>query len=80
MGVFDKVKHQAQQLTGRAKEATGSATGNDELRDAGKRDQTEGKVKETGQDVKDKAAGAVQDVQDKFKGSGGGETGGSADR
>ncbi|MBK0865506.1 MAG: CsbD family protein [Saccharopolyspora sp.] len=73
MGVFDKVKHQAQQLAGRAKEATGSASGNDELRDAGKRDQAEGKVKETGQDIKDKAAGAAEDVQDKFRGSGKGE-------
>ena len=78
MGVFDKVKHQAQQLTGRAKEATGSATGNDELRDAGKRDQVEGQVKEKGQDLKDKAAGAAQDVQDKLKGEGG--TSGSGDR
>lgn len=73
MGVFDKVKHQAQQLAGRAKEATGSASGNDELRDAGKRDQAEGKVKETGQDIKDKAAGAAEDAQDKFRGSGKGE-------
>ncbi|MCA1188722.1 MULTISPECIES: CsbD family protein [unclassified Saccharopolyspora] len=77
MGVFDKAKHQAQQWTGKAKEAAGNATGNDELKNAGKRDQVEGQVKETGQDVKDKAAGAVQDVQDKFKGSGESESSGS---
>jgi len=77
MGVFDKVKHQAQQLAGRAKEATGSATGNDSMRDAGKRDQAEGKVKETGQDVKDKAAGAAEDVRDRFRGSDGGSAGSS---
>lgn len=67
MGVMDKMKHQAQQLAGKAKETAGQATGNEEMRDAGKRDQVEGDVKEKGQDVKDKAEGAVQDVQEKFR-------------
>lgn len=67
MGVMDKVKHQAQQLAGKAKETAGQATGNDEMRNAGKRDQVEGDAKEKGQEFKDKAEGAVQDAQEKFR-------------
>ncbi|GAB2740867.1 hypothetical protein GCM10027174_12900 [Salinifilum aidingensis] len=68
MGVFDKAKEQAQQLVGKAKQATGQATGNEEMRDAGKRDEMGGKVKEAGQDIKDKAAGAAENVKDRFQG------------
>ncbi len=67
MSVFDKAKQQAQQLTGRAKEAAGKASGNEDMENAGKRDRLEGQAKETGQDVKDKAAGAVEDTKDKFR-------------
>lgn len=66
MGLFDKVKHQAEQLAGKGKEAVGDATDNEELRKAGKRDQTEGEVKEAAQDVKDSAAGAFQDTKKKL--------------
>ena len=68
MGVFDKAKHQAQQWAGKAKEAAGKATNNEDMENAGKRDQAEGQVKETGQDIKDKAAGAAEDAKDKFQG------------
>lgn len=67
MGVMDKVKHQAQQLAGKAKESAGHATGNEDMRNAGKRDQVEGNAKEKGQEFKDKAEGAVQDAQEKFR-------------
>ncbi|GAA4837511.1 CsbD family protein [Saccharopolyspora rosea] len=66
MGVFDKAKQQAQQWTGKAKEAAGRATGNEDLENAGKRDQVEGQAKEAGQDIKDRAAGTVDDLKDKF--------------
>lgn len=66
MSVFDKAKQQAQQLAGKAKEATGKKTGNEDMENAGKRDQLEGKAKEAGQDAKDKTAGAVEDAKDKF--------------
>ncbi|KAA5836022.1 CsbD family protein [Saccharopolyspora hirsuta] len=67
MGVFDKAKQQAEQLAGQAKEALGKATGNDEMKRAGQRDQVEGKAKEAGQDIKDRAAGAVDDVKDRLR-------------
>ncbi|MBA8827436.1 uncharacterized protein YjbJ (UPF0337 family) [Saccharopolyspora lacisalsi] len=68
MSVFDKVKQQAQQLTGKAKEAAGQASGNEDLRDAGKRDRLAGETKEQAHDVKDKAAGAAEDAKDKLRG------------
>lgn len=68
MSVFDKAKHQAEQWVGKAKEATGKATGNEEMENSGKRDEVEGEAKETGQDLKDKAAGAVEDAKKKFRG------------
>jgi uncharacterized protein YjbJ (UPF0337 family) len=71
MGMFDKVRHKAEQLAGRGKEAAGAATDNDDLKNAGKRDQLSGEAKETAQDVKDKAAGAVQDAKDKLDGGNG---------
>ena len=76
MGVFDKVKQQAQQLTGKAKEAAGKASGDESTENAGKRDQFEGKAKEVGQDTKDKAAGAAESAKERFGGnqSGGGQS------
>lgn len=68
MGVFDKAKEQAQQWVGKAKQTAGQATGNEELNEAGKRDETAGEAKEFGQDVKDKAAGAAKDMKDRFRG------------
>ncbi len=67
MGIFDKAKQQAQQYAGKAKEAAGRATGNEDMENAGKRDQVEGQAKEKGQEMKDKAEGAVEDVKDKFR-------------
>lgn len=66
MGIFDKVKDKAEQLIGEAKEKIGQLTGNESVENAGKRDQLSGEVKEAGHDLRDKAAGAVNDVKDKF--------------
>lgn len=68
MGVFDKAKERTQQWVGKAKQATGHATGNDELSDAGKRDEVAGEAKETGHDVKDKAAGTAKNMKDRLRG------------
>lgn len=68
MGVFDKAKDKAEQAVGRAKERTGEATDNEELENAGKRDQVSGKVKETGHDVRDRAARAVDEAKDRLTG------------
>lgn len=66
MGIFDKAKDKAEQLIGEAKEKIGQLTGNESVENAGKRDQLSGEVKEAGHDMRDKAAGAVNDVKDKF--------------
>ncbi len=66
MSIFDKVKDKAEQLIGEAKEKIGQMTGNESLENEGKRDQLSGEVKEAGHDLRDKAAGAVDDVKDKF--------------
>jgi uncharacterized protein YjbJ (UPF0337 family) len=64
MSVFDKAKDKAEQMTGKAKEKMGKASDNPEMEDAGKRDQLSGEAKETGHDLRDKAAGAVHDVRE----------------
>lgn len=53
MGLDDKAKHAAQDVAGKAKEATGKATGNDELAAEGQADQTKANLKQAGDDVKD---------------------------
>lgn len=68
MGVFDKAKDKAEQAVGKGKERVGQATDNEELEDAGKRDQLSGQAKGTGHDLRDKAAGAVQDAREAFRG------------
>ena len=45
---------------GRAKEAAGAITGDDDLKKEGKADQVAGDVKDAVDTVKDKAAGAVK--------------------
>ena len=67
MGVFDKAKDKAEQLVGEVKERMGRAIGNEELEDAGKRDQLSGEAKEAGHDLRDRAAGAVEDAKDRMK-------------
>jgi len=51
---------------GRAKEAVGDLTDDDEMRNEGKVDRAGAKVKEAGEDVKDKVGGAVDSVKDKL--------------
>jgi uncharacterized protein YjbJ (UPF0337 family) len=64
MGILDKAKDKAEQLIGEAKEKIGQMTGNESLENAGKRDQLSGEAKEAGHDLRDKAAGVVEDVKD----------------
>lgn len=67
MGVFDKAKDKAEQVAGKAKEKLGQTTDNEELEDAGKRDQLHGEAKETGHDLRDKAEGAVHDARETLR-------------
>jgi len=53
MSATDKTKNAAQDLTGHAKEAVGSATGNDRLKAEGRADQTKADLKKAGENVKD---------------------------
>lgn len=64
MSIFDRFKSKAEQLVGDAKEKIGDLTGNEELADSGKTDQLTGEAKEAGHELKDKAAGAVEDPKD----------------
>jgi uncharacterized protein YjbJ (UPF0337 family) len=70
MGIFDKAKDKAEQLIGEVKEKIGQMTGNESLENAGNRDQLSGEVKEAGHDLRDKAAGAVDDMKGKFNADG----------
>ena len=53
MSAADKTKNTAQDLTGKAKEAAGKVTHNEELHAQGKADQTKADAKKAGENVKD---------------------------
>jgi uncharacterized protein YjbJ (UPF0337 family) len=53
MSATDKTKNKAQELSGKAKEKAGKATGNDDLTARGKADQTKANLKQAGEKVKD---------------------------
>lgn len=53
MGIGDKAKHAAEKATGKGKETTGDATGDDELKNEGRADQSKADVKKAGDSVKD---------------------------
>lgn len=53
MSKDDKMEHKAQELKGKAKEALGDATDNEEWRREGKKDQTAGSLNGAGEKVKD---------------------------
>lgn len=53
MGLDDKIKNTADKLTGGAKEKYGDATGDDEKKAEGKKDQSKANLKDAGENVKD---------------------------
>ncbi|MBB2891575.1 CsbD family protein [Flexivirga oryzae] len=53
MGLTDKAKNAAQKAAGKAKEATGKVTDNQDLEAEGQADQTKASVKKVGEDIKD---------------------------
>ena len=59
MGLDDKIRHEAEEVVGKAKEAVGHATGNERLEAEGRAEQTEANVKQAGDHVRD----AAQDAQ-----------------
>ncbi|MBA8816764.1 uncharacterized protein YjbJ (UPF0337 family) [Microbacterium halimionae] len=53
MGLDDKIKNAAEDVSGKAKEATGKATNDEELEAEGKGDQAKADMKKAGENVKD---------------------------
>ncbi|CCQ44889.1 CsbD-like [Arthrobacter sp. 9AX] len=53
MGLGDKISNAAEDLGGKAKEATGNATDNDRLKAEGQTDQVKADAKKVGESVKD---------------------------
>ena len=53
MGLDDKIKNTAEDLGGKAKEAAGKVTGNENLEAEGKADQAKADLKQAGEKVKD---------------------------
>lgn len=53
MSASDKIKNKVEETAGKAKEAVGKATGNENLEAEGKADQTKGSAKQAGEKVKD---------------------------
>ncbi|AVP66731.1 CsbD family protein [Rhodococcus hoagii] len=64
MGIGDKAQNKAQDLGGKAKEAAGKATDDEDLKNEGKGDQVQSAVKDAGEKVKD----AASTVKDKLTG------------
>ena len=61
------VQGKYEEMKGRAKEAVGDLTDNDDLKRDGKTDQTSGKVKQTVEDAKDAVERGIDKVTDKVK-------------
>ncbi len=53
MGFTEKAKNAAEDLAGKAKEAAGKVTGDDELKADGQKDQAKSSLKQGVEDVKD---------------------------
>ncbi|MFD6444085.1 MULTISPECIES: CsbD family protein [unclassified Promicromonospora] len=53
MGIDDKLKNTAEDVTGKVKEATGKATDDEELEAEGRTDQAKASLKKAGENVKD---------------------------
>jgi len=60
MGLDDKLSNKTEDLGGKAKEATGKATGDHSMEGEGKDDQAKASAKQAGEHVKD----AAKDVKD----------------
>ncbi|MCU1640771.1 MAG: CsbD family protein [Nocardia sp.] len=66
MSLSDKIGQKAQEVGGKAKEAAGDITGDDDLRAEGKADQIEAGLEKAADNVKDAVGGAMQAVKDKL--------------
>ena len=53
MGTDDKIQNKTEELSGKAKEAVGEASGDRDLQAEGQADQTKGNLKQAGEKIKD---------------------------
>jgi uncharacterized protein YjbJ (UPF0337 family) len=68
MGIQDDAKNKAEELKGRGKEAAGSLTDDQDLKEEGKGDQAVAQGKQKVADAADAVKGKVDDVKDKLTG------------
>jgi uncharacterized protein YjbJ (UPF0337 family) len=59
--------HKVEDLKGRAKEAAGDLTNNDDMKREGKMDRASSSIKDKADDVKDKVEDAVDKVKEKLR-------------
>ncbi|MET9198821.1 CsbD family protein [Gordonia sp. NPDC003585] len=69
MAISDDAKNKAEELKGRGKEAAGSLTGDEDLKNEGKADQGVAQGKQKIADAADAVKGKVDDVKDKLTGN-----------
>lgn len=65
MGFDDRLGNKGEEVAGRAKEAMGAASDNDELRREGKADQASAGLKDKVEDVKDTVTDAIDNLRGK---------------
>ena len=68
MATTDDAQNKAEELKGRGKEAVGSLTNNDDLKDEGKGDQAVAEGKQKVSEVADKVKDGVENIKDKLTG------------
>ncbi|RPA12435.1 CsbD family protein [Gordonia sp. OPL2] len=68
MGIQDDAKNKAEELKGRGKEAAGSLSNDQDLKEEGKGDQAVAQGKQKVADAADAVKGKVDDVKDKLTG------------
>ncbi|HIW94934.1 MAG TPA: CsbD family protein [Candidatus Corynebacterium gallistercoris] len=59
---MDELKNKAEGAAGKAKEAAGDATNNEELKNEGRADQVSSDIKEKANELKDKASDAFNKI------------------
>ncbi|MDY6810816.1 CsbD family protein [Gordonia sp. HNM0687] len=68
MGIDDDARNKAEEMKGRGKEAAGSLTDNEDLKEEGKGDQGMAQGKQKVADAADAVKGKVDDVKNKLTG------------
>ncbi|MCW1823288.1 general stress protein CsbD [Mycolicibacterium conceptionense] len=69
MGIADDARNKVDDLKGRAKEAAGAATGNDDLKTEGQADQGVAAVKQKVADTAEKVKDGVESIKDRLTGN-----------